>query len=515
MELIRRYKALFSIVFVISAIGMVVSMFGSGANPLGGATMIGSEAVARVEGEDIPSRELINVLNREYERMESVIAQQSKGAQNPEQAQMIRQIMMSQLNPQQILQRIIYQRFIYSTALKVGIRSSPESVSELIREIPDFQKDGRFDPVLYRQLVARPALFEEDLRKQVATTLLQKSFDSGLRMVSKAEIENHKWLDRKIVFEVLTLTPASIGDSLAPSAAELEAFSKEADTQARLQAYFNKHIETFKQSEAVHARHILVKPGSDKDIRKIAEEIREGKLSFEEAAKKYSDDSSNAGQGGDLGFFSKGMMVPEFEKVAFALKDPNQISEPVKTQFGEHLIQFVARREATAKTLDDVRDEILPKVWQEKDRQTRLDAVVKDWSARANGPSDADLKAYNLKWEKQAPWSPKEPYLEALGNVDTQLDTLLRLSKERPFLAKPLTRGDALVLVRFVSEEISPPAPGTKPGSEAIAVAEEKVSQAYEHFFKTRYEEAEKNKKIVIVQDRVAEISKSLQAQPL
>jgi peptidyl-prolyl cis-trans isomerase D len=515
LELIRRYRAIFSIVFVISAVGMVVSMFGNHGSPFSGPSLMGSEVVARVEGQDIPTRELMNVLNREYERMEAMIQQQSQGAQSPEQAQMIRQIMMSQLNPNQVLQRLIYQRFVYSTALKVGIRSAPESVTELIREVPEFQKDGHFDPVLYRQLVSRPALFEDDLRKQVATTLLQKSFDNGLRFVSQGEIEDQKWLDRKITFEIVALTPASVGDVKAPSAAELEAFKKEADTEARLQAYFNKNIDQFKKAEEVHARHILVKTGSDKDIRKIAQEIKEGKISFADAAKKYSDDSSNAQKGGELGFFGKGMMVPEFEKVAFGMKTKDEISEPVKTQFGEHLIQFVEHREASSKSLDQVRDEILPKVWQEKERQARLDALVKTWTALPSGPSEKDLAAYKLKWEKQAPWSPRDPYLAALGNVDAHLDSLLTLNKTRSFLPKTLSRGDSLLLVRYVSEEAPRVEGGTpgQPASESVAIAESKVSTAYEHFFKTRYEDAEKKKKIVISQDRVAEISKSLQSQ--
>ncbi|MEO5668907.1 MAG: peptidylprolyl isomerase, partial [Bdellovibrionota bacterium] len=357
-------------------------------------------------------------------------------------------------------------------------------------------------------------LFEDDLRKQVATSLLQKTFDSGLRIVSKTEIENQKWLDRKITFEVVTLTPAAIGAASAPTASDLESFKKEGDAEARLQAYYNKNIAEFKKDEEVHVRHILVKAGGPKNIQKIAQEIREGNITFDEAAKKYSDDASNAAQGGDLGFFGKGMMVPEFEKVAFAMKTPNEISEPVKTQFGEHLIQYIDRHAANSKTLDQVRNDILPKVWQEKDRQTRLEALIKQWGASPGGPSEKELKAYNLKWEKQAAWSPKDPFLAALGNIDTQLDSLLRLSKEHPFLGKPLARGDALVLVRFVGEEAAKPASTeAKPASEAVSVAEEKASQAYEHFFKTRYEEAEKNKKIVIQQEHVAEIAKSFQSQ--
>jgi len=90
----------------------------------------------------------------------------------------------------------------------------------------------------------------------------------------------------------------------------------------------------------VRASHILV--SSKEDAEKIRQDIVDGKTDFASAAKEYSKCPSGK-NGGDLGYFGKGMMVPEFEQAAFTMK-VGDISEPVKTQFGWHLIELTAQR---------------------------------------------------------------------------------------------------------------------------------------------------------------------------
>lgn len=97
------------------------------------------------------------------------------------------------------------------------------------------------------------------------------------------------------------------------------------------------YMEAKMNNTQVRAEHILV--GSESRAKELKNEIEKGEISFEEAAKKFSTCPSGA-QGGDLGYFSKGMMVKEFEDVAFSL-DKNKVSDPVKTQFGWHLIKVI------------------------------------------------------------------------------------------------------------------------------------------------------------------------------
>ena len=101
--------------------------------------------------------------------------------------------------------------------------------------------------------------------------------------------------------------------------------------------FYDDNPRLFVQPERVHARHILV--SDDATLAKVQEELKAGK-SFDVVAKEYSRDPGSASNGGDLGEFPRGVMVPEFEKAAFDLKNPGDISEPVKSQFGWHIIKL-------------------------------------------------------------------------------------------------------------------------------------------------------------------------------
>lgn len=124
-------------------------------------------------------------------------------------------------------------------------------------------------------------------------------------------------------------------------------------TEDEIVDYYNNNTESFKTPESVQASHILVK--TEEEANKIADEIENG-LAFEEAAEKYSTCPSKA-RGGDLGFFTKGQMVPEFENAAFGMKK-GEISKPVKTQFGYHIIKLVDKKESTTNSFEEVKDQI-------------------------------------------------------------------------------------------------------------------------------------------------------------
>lgn len=124
-------------------------------------------------------------------------------------------------------------------------------------------------------------------------------------------------------------------------------------TEDEIVNYYNNNKESFKTDESVKASHILVK--GEEEANDILKEIENG-LAFEEAAGKYSTCPSKA-RGGDLDYFSRGQMVPEFENAAFAMKK-GEVSKPVKTQFGYHIIKLVDKKEPVMNSFEEVKEQI-------------------------------------------------------------------------------------------------------------------------------------------------------------
>ncbi len=154
---------------------------------------------------------------------------------------------------------------------------------------------------------------------------------------------------------------ALVGRSLAPSINE-----------AAIRARYEKDYAGKPGETEVHARHILV--ASEAEAEKVIAELKAGG-DFAELAKKYSTDPGGA-QGGDLGFFKKGDMLPEFSAAAFALQ-PKQISDkPVHTQYGWHVIQVLEVKQDPAPTFAQMHDELRQKMIQEGVQKTIREALA-------------------------------------------------------------------------------------------------------------------------------------------
>ena len=166
---------------------------------------------------------------------------------------------------------------------------------------------------------------------------------------------------------------------------------QKAPTNAQLDAHarttYNANPNQFSQSEQLRARHILVAVKAGRDdaqakarAEELLAQLRQGRP-FDELAREASDDKGSGQRGGDLGTFGKGSMVPEFEAAAFALTKPGQLSEPVKSQFGYHVIELLERIPARRQTFEDVRAELREDARATLDGRTRKqswDEAVRD-----------------------------------------------------------------------------------------------------------------------------------------
>jgi len=147
---------------------------------------------------------------------------------------------------------------------------------------------------------------------------------------------------------------------------------------------YEEHKNSFQRPESVHARHILLK--TEEEAKKVIDELNKIpksklKSKFEELAKTKSTGPS-ASRGGDLGTFGRGQMVKPFEKAAFALKVGEFTKEPVKTQFGYHVIYVEEKNPAQTIPFDQVKDRIKQNLKMEKFKE-KMQKIAKDLRAKA------------------------------------------------------------------------------------------------------------------------------------
>lgn len=203
-----------------------------------------------------------------------------------------------------VLQRMIDQQVIEQSAKKLNITATDAEVNEELTNLKSqFPSEDQFQQTLQGQ-----GMSMKDLTQQLRAKVLLNKIATKDVKISDADVKK----------------------------------------------YYDEHGKDFEQPEQVHARHILV--DTEAEAKAIADQLKKG-TDFAQLAKEKSKDTSSGANGGDLGFFGKGQMVPEFDKVVFDLK-PNQISDPVKTQFGYHIIQLIEKKDAKKLTLEEARPQI-------------------------------------------------------------------------------------------------------------------------------------------------------------
>ncbi|SMC29321.1 peptidyl-prolyl cis-trans isomerase C [Clostridium acidisoli DSM 12555] len=215
--------------------------------------------------------------------------------------------------------------------------------------------------------------------KEITENDIQQSisrFPEDRRQYLSTEQGKKQLLEQIISFELIYNEAKDNGlENDAEYKDQIEAMKRELLTQLAIkrildeakvseddaEKYYEANKAVFKEAGKVNAKHILVDT-EDKAL-KIKKEIQEGK-SFEDAAREYSTCPSKA-QGGDLGSFTRGQMVPEFEDVAFS-QEVGIVGDPVKTQFGYHIIKVESRKEEEPKAYEEVKEAIINRLTQER-----------------------------------------------------------------------------------------------------------------------------------------------------
>ncbi|MFA7620451.1 MAG: peptidylprolyl isomerase [Aminobacteriaceae bacterium] len=228
--------------------------------------------------------------------------------------------------------------------------SDPEKVLATVEDNEIKLKD--VEGVLSRLDPQRAAMYDNEMGRRA---ILEELINVELFSLLGAELEVEK--DKEFI-EMMEKVRKDIVRQFA-----VDAIMKDVSvSDEEIAEEYEKNKDRFKVQETVRASHILVE---DEDAMKKVQADLDGGMSFDEAARKHSTCPSKE-QGGDLGFFSKGQMVKEFSDAAFAMKVGEVTKEPVKTQFGLHLIKLTEKKEESIRPLDDVKEQLGDSMLNEK-----------------------------------------------------------------------------------------------------------------------------------------------------
>ena len=296
----------------------------------------------------------------------------------------------------QFLDQMIQQRAAVYQAEQMGLQVSDEEVRAAVAlAFPQYYKDGKlnrtqFDAVLAQQGMTAATLIEQVRQQLLMRKLQDVILESAVVTPADVEAEYRKKHDKVSVDYVaiasadvrkdVTLTDEEVRQRYDAEKANFQEPEKlgfrvlvlEQDkvaasvqvSEQELRAAYSSAMDNFRIPERMRARHILLatEGKSDADKKALlakAEDLAKqakGGADFGELARKNSSDS-NANEGGDLGFFPRGQMVPEFENVAFNLK-PNEISGVVTTDYGYHIIQALEKEPARVEPFEKVRPDL-------------------------------------------------------------------------------------------------------------------------------------------------------------
>ena len=345
------------------------------------------------------------------------------------------------------LDQLIDRALMLQEAEKLKIQVSDEELAQTIRNIRAFQTAGVFDNRRYLNTLSRtklsPETFEEQQREAIIIDKLQ-NFVTGNIKVSELEARQwYKYNNTEVDVDYVLLEPGQF-KNIEPTADEIADYfdqhqetyktdpeiivrylnlkpedfaSKVTVAEEDIQDYYESNLEKFKNPQTVQARHILIKvaqnakPEEVESARQRAEDIlklaREGQ-DFAALARQYSEGPTNT-KGGDLGTFRREAMVKPFSDKAFSMK-AGDISDPVRTRFGWHIIKVEKVNPAKTLSLDEARADIEKTLKTESSRNLAYDEAEAVYDATFEGQNLVDIaQERNLNLQTTELFPQKSP----------------------------------------------------------------------------------------------------------
>ncbi|MGZ8257516.1 MAG: SurA N-terminal domain-containing protein [Gallionella sp.] len=355
----------------------------------------GTSEVASVNGTKISAQELERSLRQQQEQLKQRLGQNFDAAMfdTPEMKRAV-------------LDNLVAQRVLIDAANKSGLTVSDAQIAQVIGSIEAFQENGKFDAKRYASLLANnnlsPLMYEKRVRDELVSQQINEIFQpnaySSAYSVAKVLRLNEQQREvsvATVAFQTL-LAQAKVDAVAVKQYYDLNQKEFAVPEQARVEfvrfsvanlvansnvdsaevaQYYKDHQAEFSSEEQRQAAHILINVAATASAaeqeaarakaEQVLAQVKLAPKKFTELAKQFSQDPGSAANGGDLGFFTAGMMVKPFSEATFALK-AGEVSGLVKSDFGYHIIKLTALKAARVLPFDEARETIANKLRQQK-----------------------------------------------------------------------------------------------------------------------------------------------------
>ncbi len=370
---------------------------------------------------------------------------------------------------QNALEQIVQQKLLVLFAREFSIAPDKKEIASAIKSTPYFVKDGQFRVDLYRNLLQQngltPAQFEEQFRQEIKA---KKAFAPIQNIpISRNYLERfHQIKEGGLEMIKIQIDHQEVKAQIQISTDEINAFIADESSQQLIEDLYQQNMDRYYQPEQVLVSHILLQEQEDESEEQLLQRAKEiksklTKKNFAAQARKHSQDPGSQEKGGDLGWVQRGMMVPDFEQVAFDLP-AGTISNPVQTEYGVHILYVQQKKAEQKKELASVQQELSKEYLQDR-KSDQFQEKLKEISEKASEYIKANqisqlekyLKSNNAQLEKNFTLSFLNNSAHELGlDRDEQIEELFSL-EEGEF--KKFTTNQNQTLIFSKQKRISPP----------------------------------------------------------
>ncbi len=375
--IIKFFLAIIIIVFVFLGVGSIGSKR--------------KNSIATIDGEPVSIKEYQRTYNRMIEQYKIQFGNN-----------LTDELLKALKLKEQALHALVNSKLLLRKADELGVIVSAKELQDNLMSEKAFQVDGKFNLEHYKRVLSlnrlTPEIYEQSQRDELKR---QKVRQMVLSAITVSDLEARDWYtyqNKKIAVDYIKFSPGAI--KIQPDAQQILTYyeqnkskyqsspkvkaaylkfspqdykGKTSVSEEAIKVYYQDNLKRYEIAEKVEARHILIKVDKDSDEKQIAQGLKKAQDIYKKAvggedfatlAKTYSEGPSNK-NGGYLGSFEKTAMVKPFADQAFSMK-PGEISKPVLTQFGWHIIKVISRSGKTEKTLAQVHDQIKNELEQEQ-----------------------------------------------------------------------------------------------------------------------------------------------------